>query len=89
MRVATTLFDVPVHVGSSVSGNHGTRPSDEVDDTQLDHPGLYHYGQPRRPERGTYDLSIRVEPPSFERHDRYDEPVEATFEDVDVETGRG
>jgi hypothetical protein len=43
---------------------------------------------------GTYTIAVRVEPPTFERHDgqngdRYGESVEVTFEDVDVETGQG
>ena len=59
------------------------------------HPGLYHYGRNLSvPGDGTYTLDVRVEPPTFKRHDqtngdRFGEPVEATFEDVDIETGQG
>ena len=58
------------------------------------HPGLYHYGKNLAvPDDGTYTLELRVEPPTFKRHDeengdRYAESVEVTFEDVDVETGQ-
>ncbi|MFC4549491.1 MULTISPECIES: iron transporter [Halorussus] len=59
------------------------------------HPGLFHYGRNVEvPGDGTYTLDVRVEPPTFKRHDqtngdRYGEAVEVTFEDVDVETGQG
>jgi uncharacterized protein involved in high-affinity Fe2+ transport len=58
------------------------------------HPGLHHYGVNLSvPGDGTYAVHVHVEPPSFPRHDetngdRYAEPVDVTFEDVDVETGR-
>ncbi|WP_137287147.1 iron transporter [Halorussus salinisoli] len=58
------------------------------------HPGLYHYGKNLDvPGDGTYDIDVRVEPPTFKRHDeqngdRYGEPAEVTFENVDVETGQ-
>lgn len=59
------------------------------------HPGLYHYGKNMVvPSSGTYTIDVRVEPPAFKRHDekngdRYGEPVEVTFEGVDIETGQG
>ena len=58
------------------------------------HPGLYHYGKNLElPGEGTYDVDVRVEPPTFQRHDekngdRYGETVEVTFEDVEIETGQ-
>ena len=73
------------------------RDGDEVasfDPSFLWHPGLHHYGaNVEVPGDGTYDLTIGVEPPAFERHDetngdRYADPVEVTFEDVDIETGQ-
>ncbi len=59
------------------------------------HPGLFHYGANLTlPGDGRYDLQVRVEPPTFHRHDRtngrrYAEPVTVTFEGVDIETGQG
>ena len=58
------------------------------------HPGLHHYGANLSlPGDGTYTIRVRVEPPTFDRHDetngdRYAEAVDVEFEDVDVETGR-
>lgn len=58
------------------------------------HPGLYHYGANLTvPGDGAYDVSVEVEPAAFGRHDRengdrYGEPVEVVFEDVDVECGQ-
>jgi hypothetical protein len=58
------------------------------------HPWLYHYGRNWRvPGNGTYTLRVRVEPPTFARHDktngrRYTDPVEIEFRDVAVKTGR-
>ena len=58
------------------------------------HPGLYHYGRNLElPTDGTYELDVRVEPPTFKRHDetngdRYGEAAEVTFESVDIETGQ-
>ncbi|WP_276300726.1 hypothetical protein [Halorussus lipolyticus] len=42
---------------------------------------------------GTCTIDVRVEPPTFKRHDeengdRYGESVEVRFEDVDVATGQ-
>lgn len=58
------------------------------------HPTMYHYGANWTvPGDGSYDLRIRVEPPTFPRHDkvngrRYTEPVEVEFRDTRVKTGR-
>ncbi|MEX6505911.1 iron transporter [Jiella sp. M17.18] len=58
------------------------------------HPGLYHYGQDLKvPGDGRYDLTVRVAAPTFPRHDevngkRYAEPVEVTFEQIGITTGR-
>jgi len=59
------------------------------------HPMLYHYGRNWTvPSDGTYTLHVRVEPPTFMRHDdvngcRFKEPVETTFTNVQVERGQG
>lgn len=59
------------------------------------HPGLYHYGRNLEvPGDGTYAVTVAVEPPSFPRHDRtngdrYAEPVEVRFEDLEFSTGQG
>jgi uncharacterized protein involved in high-affinity Fe2+ transport len=66
-----------------------------VDVPFLWHPGLYHYGLNLTvPGDGTYDVRVQIDPPSFGRHDeqngnRYGDPVEVTFEDVDVKCGQG
>ncbi len=58
------------------------------------HPWLYHYGRNWRvPGDGTYALTVRIEPPTFMRHDklngdRYRERVEVTFEGVKIKTGQ-
>ena len=58
------------------------------------HPGLLHYGKNvELPGDGKYDLTVRVEPPTFMRHDeengnRYGDPVEATFDGIEIETGQ-
>lgn len=58
------------------------------------HPMLYHYGRNWKvPGDGDYTLTVRVEPPTFMRHDetngqRFQEPVEVTFENVSVSTGQ-
>ena len=52
------------------------------------HPMLYHYGRNWRVERpGGYELTVRIDPPRFRRHDeingrRFEQPVEARFTDV-------
>jgi uncharacterized protein involved in high-affinity Fe2+ transport len=57
------------------------------------HPMLYHYGRNWKvPADGRYTLKVRVDPPTFMRHDevngcRFKEPVETTFENVKVERG--
>ena len=58
------------------------------------HPGLYHYGRNLEiPGEGTYTITVEVDPATFPRHDeqngnRFDEPVEVRFEDVQIKTGR-
>jgi hypothetical protein len=58
------------------------------------HPMLYHYGRNWRvPGDGRYTLRIRVDPPTFMRHDevngrRFLEPVEVEFTDVEITTGQ-
>ena len=58
------------------------------------HPWIYHYGRNwKLPGNGTYTLHVRIEPPTFARHDpengkRYAEPVVVTFENVDIKTGQ-
>ena len=58
------------------------------------HPGVYHYGKNLKvPGDGRYTLHIRIEAPTFMRHDdvngqRYAEGVEVTFEDVEIKTGQ-
>lgn len=58
------------------------------------HPGVYHYGKNLKiPGDGSYTLHIRIDAPTFMRHDevngkRYAEVVEVTFENVQVTTGK-
>jgi hypothetical protein len=58
------------------------------------HPWLWHYARNwELPGDGTYTLTVRIEAPDFPRHDkkngkRYAEPVEVTFNDVDIKAGR-
>jgi hypothetical protein len=58
------------------------------------HPGLYHYGKDLAvPGDGSYDVKIKIAPPTFMRHDekngrRYAETVEVTFKGAKVKTGR-
>ena len=57
------------------------------------HPMLYHYGRNWTvPADGAYTLHVRVEPPTFMRHDevngcRFKDVVETMFEGVQVERG--
>lgn len=57
------------------------------------HPWLYHYGRNWTiPGDGSYTLRVRIEPPTFMRHDeengrRYAEEVRVEFPDVWLETG--
>ncbi len=82
LQVSATLVD---HDGREV-GTH--------EQPFLWHPWLYHYGRNWRvPGDGTYALTVRIEPPSFMRHDklngeRYRERVEVTFENVKIKTGQ-
>ena len=58
------------------------------------HPMLYHYGRNWQvPADGTYTLKVRVEPPTFMRHDeingcRFTEAAETVFKGVQVERGQ-
>lgn len=58
------------------------------------HPWLFHYGLNLQvPREGKYSLHIHVDPPQFPRHDkvngnRYAQPVDVRFDNVQVETGR-
>jgi hypothetical protein len=58
------------------------------------HPGLYHYGKNLTlPGDGTYDVAIHVDPAAFPRHDetngeRFDDPIDEVFEDVEIATGQ-
>ena len=58
------------------------------------HPMIYHYGRNWVvPSDGEYTLRVRVEPPTFMRHDevngqRFTEPVEVEFTGVQVERGQ-
>ena len=58
------------------------------------HPWLYHYGRNWKvPGEGSYTLQVRIEPPTFGRHDkknglRYAEPVEVEFRGVQIKTGQ-
>jgi hypothetical protein len=57
------------------------------------HPWLYHYGRNWHvPDAGAYGIRVRIDPPSFMRHDRvngfrYLDPIEVEFESVEVEPG--
>ncbi len=58
------------------------------------HPWLYHYGRNWRvPGDGEYALRIRVDQPTFMRHDkvngkRFSQPVEVEFTGVQIRTGQ-
>lgn len=58
------------------------------------HPFLYHYGTNGRvPDEGPYDVTVRVAPAGFMRHDpvngrRYAEPVDVRFDGVRLANGR-
>lgn len=58
------------------------------------HPGLYHYGANIKvPKAGKYDVTVKIAPPRFARHDktngkRYAAPVEVSFPGVDIKTGQ-
>ena len=55
------------------------------------HPWLYHYGRNWRvPGEGEYTVRVRIDTPTFMRHDhengrRFAEPVEVEFEGVEIE----
>jgi uncharacterized protein involved in high-affinity Fe2+ transport len=79
LRVAVTL----AAAGGDELGTH--------EQPFLWHPWLYHYGRNWHvPEAGSYDIRVRVEPPTFMRHDhengrRYAEPAEVTFSAIRIE----
>jgi hypothetical protein len=58
------------------------------------HPYLYHYGTNAKvPGEGPYTVRVRIDPPSFMRHDpvngkRYADPVTVVFEDRRFTPGR-
>lgn len=58
------------------------------------HPWLYHYGRNWEvPGDGEYTLRVRIDPPTFMRHDskngrRYAQQVEVEFKGVKIETGQ-
>jgi uncharacterized protein involved in high-affinity Fe2+ transport len=58
------------------------------------HPWLYHYGRNWvLPGSGRYTLRVRIEPPTWSRHDlknglRYAEPVEVEFPGAQVDVGQ-
>ncbi|MGA4687764.1 MULTISPECIES: iron transporter [Micromonospora] len=58
------------------------------------HPFLHHYGaNAAMPDEGPYQVTVRVAPARFMRHDpvngrRYAEPVEVRFDDVRLAAGR-
>lgn len=58
------------------------------------HPMIYHYGRNWTvPSDGDYTLKVRVEPPTFMRHDevngvRFTEVEEVTFTGVSIERGQ-
>jgi hypothetical protein len=58
------------------------------------HPMIYHYGRNWTvPSDGNYTLKVRVEPPTFMRHDetnglRFTEVEEVVFENVSIERGQ-
>ncbi|MEH1127166.1 iron transporter [Micromonospora sp. CPCC 206061] len=57
------------------------------------HPFLYHYGiNAEVPGEGPFDVTVRIQPPDFMRHDpvngqRFAEPAEAAFTQVRFNTG--
>ena len=58
------------------------------------HPFLYHYGfNAKVPGEGPFTVAVRIEPPTWMRHDprngrRYAEPVDVVFAEVGFEPGR-
>jgi hypothetical protein len=58
------------------------------------HPFLYHYGgNAKLPDSGPYDVVVRIEAPTFMRHDpvngkRYESPVQVRFDAVRFAHGR-
>jgi Fe2+ transport protein len=58
------------------------------------HPYLYHYGTNARvPGEGPYSVRVRIDPPTFMRHDpvngkRYEQPADLVFDDLRFKPGR-
>jgi hypothetical protein len=58
------------------------------------HPWLYHYGRNWEvPQEGTYGVRVRVEPPTFMRHDHenercYRERIDVEFDGLEIEPDR-
>lgn len=82
LRITCTVIDS----GGNEIGTH--------EQPFLWHPWLYHYGRNWKvPASGTYTLRIRIEPPTFHRHDkqngkRFAQPVEVEFRSVHIEAGQ-
>jgi Fe2+ transport protein len=82
VRVTATLIDPE---GNEI-GTH--------EQPLLWHPMIYHYGRNWTvPADGAYTTRVRVEPPTFIRHDevngrRFTEPVEVEFTNVQVQRGQ-
>ncbi|WP_199516708.1 iron transporter [Nucisporomicrobium flavum] len=57
-------------------------------------PFLHHYGcNAQLPGTGPYDVTVRIDPPTYQRHNpvngaRYAEPVEVHFDKVTFSNGR-
>lgn len=91
--VADGRFVPHLDVTAEITGADGATVG-PVELPFLWHPGLYHYGSNLTVSGdGTYDVRVRIEPPSFGRHDRtngdrYEEVVEVEFEDVEVQCGQ-
>lgn len=81
-------LDVHLTVLDADGNEVGSRPM-----PFLWHPWLYHYGRNWQiPGPGRYSLRVRIEPPTFMRHDRengrrFAEQVVVTFEDVELAPG--
>ena len=61
----------------------------------IQRPMIYHYGRNWTvPTDGDYTMRVRIEPPTFRRHDeingrRFKEPVEVEFQPVNIKCGKG
>lgn len=83
--------------GARVVATMVTPDGDELgpyEQSLLWHPMIYHYGRNwQLPADGEYTLLVRVEPPTFMRHDevngmRFTKPVEVVFTNVKVRRGQ-